>query len=59
MEDYWGPPSFAWNDTGLYIAQNMGQVYFGIVPLVLIAVRGLARRTVRPEIRFWSSPRAR
>lgn len=27
--DYWGPPSFYWQGTGLYIAQNMGQLYMG------------------------------
>ena len=27
--DYWGPPSFYWQGTGLYIAQNMGQLYIG------------------------------
>ncbi|HZC80049.1 MAG TPA: hypothetical protein VE258_19995, partial [Ktedonobacterales bacterium] len=27
MEDYWGPPSFAWPDTGIFLAQNMGQLY--------------------------------
>ncbi len=26
---YWGPPSFYWQGTGLYIAQNMGQLYIG------------------------------
>jgi hypothetical protein len=36
MEDYWGPPSFAWADTGLYIAQNMGQLYIGAIPLLLV-----------------------
>lgn len=29
--DYWGPPSFYWQGTGLYIAQNMGQLYIGAV----------------------------
>ena len=33
MEDYWGPPSFAWPDTGLFIAQNMGELYIGAIPL--------------------------
>lgn len=36
MADYWGPPSFTWRDTGLFIAQNMGQLYIGIIPLMLI-----------------------
>jgi len=43
MEDYWGPPSFAWPDTGIFLAQNMGQLYIGAIPLLLLltaAVRG-------------------
>ena len=40
MEDYWGPPSFAWPDTGLFIAQNMGELYIGAIPLLLIVVAG-------------------
>ncbi len=32
---YWGPPSALWKDTGLYLAQNMGQMYFGAVPILL------------------------
>ena len=43
MEDYWGPPSFAWPDTGIFLAQNMGQLYIGAHPAAaaaLAAVRG-------------------
>lgn len=40
---YWGPPSFAWGPTGLFLAQNMGQLYLGAVPLVVIIGLGLAR----------------
>jgi hypothetical protein len=43
MEDYWGPPSYAWPDTGLFLAQNMGELYLGALPLLLLitaAVRG-------------------
>ncbi|MEM9027871.1 MAG: hypothetical protein AAGC70_05840 [Pseudomonadota bacterium] len=43
MIDYWGPPSLIWEDTGLFIAQNMGVVYIGAIPLmvlVIAAVRG-------------------
>lgn len=29
QKSYWGPPSAAWSGTGLYIAQNMGQLYIG------------------------------
>ncbi|MGI9524662.1 MAG: hypothetical protein ACR2PG_23775 [Hyphomicrobiaceae bacterium] len=53
MADYWGPPSYAWADTGLYIAQNMGIVYIGAVPFLLL-VLGLARGYfMAPEIRFF------
>lgn len=54
MEDYWGPPSFTWADTGLFIAQNMGQLYIGAVP-VLLLVLGLVTGTLwRSEIRFFA-----
>ena len=46
MEDYWGPPSFAWPDTGLFIAQNMGQLYIGAIPLLLL----LDGRRARPAV---------
>src|SRR5262249_24064909 len=35
MGDYWGPPSAAWG-AGIYLAQNMGQVYLGAIPLLLL-----------------------
>jgi hypothetical protein len=54
MEDYWGPPSFAWNDTGLYIAQNMGQLYVGAVPLFLIGLALLQGQLWNREIRFFT-----
>jgi hypothetical protein len=40
---FWGPPSFAWGSTDLFLAQNMGQVYLGALPLVAIIALGLAR----------------
>jgi len=49
--DYWGPPSAIWSGTGLYIAQNMGQLYIGALPLaalILASVMGIiARRDIR------------
>jgi hypothetical protein len=42
MADYWGPPSFTWAGTDLYLAQNMGVVYIGALPLALL-LGGLAR----------------
>ncbi|MFL5083787.1 MAG: glycosyltransferase family 39 protein [Xanthobacteraceae bacterium] len=48
--DYWGPPSLPWSNVfgwpGLYLAQNMGQVYSGALVIVLVLgfgiIRGLA-----------------
>ena len=42
MDKYWGPPSFTWEGTGLYTAQNMGQLYIGAVPILLF-IAGLMR----------------
>ncbi len=53
MAEYWGPPSFTWTGTDLFIAQNMGQLYIGAVP-VLLLVLGLVTGTLwRREIRFF------
>jgi hypothetical protein len=54
MEDYWGPPSFAWPDTGLFIAQNMGQLYIGAIPVILLTLAALRGRLWAPEIRFFT-----
>jgi hypothetical protein len=34
--EYWGPPSGLWKETGLYIAQNMGQMYLGALTAALL-----------------------
>ena len=54
MEDYWGPPSFAWPDTGLFVAQNMGVLYFGAIPLVLLALAVVRGQLWEREIRFFT-----
>jgi hypothetical protein len=54
MEDYWGPPSFAWSGTDLFIAQNMGVLYLGAVPLVLLAIAALRGDLWQREIRFFA-----
>jgi hypothetical protein len=54
MEDYWGPPSFAWPDTGLFIAQNMGQLYIGAIPLLLLLTAAVRGQLWAPEIRFFT-----
>ena len=52
--DYWGPPSFAWKDTDLFLAQNMGQLYLGAIPALLILV-GLGSGALwRREVRFFT-----
>lgn len=54
MEKYWGPPSFTWEGTGLYTAQNMGQLYIGAAPLLLLW-GGLVRGVLWDrEIRFFT-----
>ena len=52
MEDYWGPPSFAWQGTGIFLAQNMGQLYIGAIPVILLILAALRGRLWAPEIRF-------
>jgi len=54
MADYWGPPSFAWPDTGLFIAQNVGLLYVGAIPLVLMLGAAAAGDLWRREIRFFA-----
>lgn len=40
---FWGPASAAWKDKGIYLSQNMGQIYLGALPMVLIIAPGLTR----------------
>ncbi len=54
MADYWGPPSFAWN-AGVYLAQNMGQVYLGAIPLLLLLLAGLRGLLWEREVRFYTA----
>jgi hypothetical protein len=57
--DFWGPPSFPWakarGDTDLFIAQNVGQIYAGMIaPIAVLGfgvVRGLAWTR---EVRFFT-----
>ncbi len=52
---YWGPPSFPWGVTGLFLAQNMGQLYLGALPLVAIVIFGIARGLLwSRDIRFFT-----
>jgi hypothetical protein len=52
---YWGPPSGAWEDTGLIFAQNMGQLYAGALPLAALIGLGLVRGQLwSREVRFFT-----
>ncbi|MBO0752545.1 MAG: hypothetical protein J2P53_10555, partial [Bradyrhizobiaceae bacterium] len=57
---FWGPPSPGWRErmpaTGLFLAQNVGQIYCGILAMILLSGTGLARGRFRaPEIRFFAA----
>ena len=52
MEDYWGPPSFAWSGTGLFVAQNMGVLYLGAIPLLALLLGALRGDLWQREVRF-------
>lgn len=45
LGEYWGPPSSRWGETGLYLAQNMGQLYLGALPALLL-IWGLTTGTL-------------
>jgi hypothetical protein len=53
MADYWGPPSVPWN-AGIYLAQNMGQVYIGAIPMLLLIVAGLRGLLWEREVRVFT-----
>jgi hypothetical protein len=54
MGDFWGPPSMTWPHIELYIAQNVGEMYVGALPLMLVAIGLLGRQLWGREIRFFS-----
>ena len=47
QREFWGPPGFPWHrvfgQTGLYVAQNMGQIYCGALIIVALLGFGVAR----------------
>ncbi|MFM8547035.1 MAG: hypothetical protein ACKODB_05400 [Betaproteobacteria bacterium] len=53
-DDYWGPPSAAWPGTGLFLAQNMGGLYIGALPAILVLAGALRGWLWRREIRFFT-----
>jgi hypothetical protein len=53
--EYWGPPSGRWKDTGLYIAQNMGQMYLGALPAVLLIWALVSGVALQKGIRIYTA----
>ncbi len=52
---YWGPASIGWPAEWLSLNENMGQVYIGVLPVLLLLAVGLARgKFWQREIRFFS-----
>jgi hypothetical protein len=51
--DFWGPYSPQWDAKELFLSQNMGQLYVGALPFLLLVVPGLSRgwlwdKAIRP-----------
>jgi hypothetical protein len=44
LSDYWGPPSPDWGPVDLYLARNMATFYFGMIPLLCLAMLPLLAR---------------
>lgn len=47
LENFWGPPSPAWekrfDPLDLYLARNMGELYLGLLPILLVVGVGIVR----------------
>jgi hypothetical protein len=54
METYWGPPSFTWSGTDLFIAQNVGELYIGALPLIALLAGAFSRLLWKPDVRFFA-----
>jgi hypothetical protein len=53
--DYWGPGSASWGDKNIYLAQNMGQLYIGALPIAAIIGFGIFTGDIfRKEIRYFT-----
>ncbi|MFT4099110.1 MAG: hypothetical protein QM651_18465 [Rhodoblastus sp.] len=51
---FWGPPSPAWGPTGLFLARNMGEVYFGALAFAALIGAGLPLRRADRDMRFFA-----
>jgi hypothetical protein len=50
LAQFWGPPSPTWGFTDLFLARNMGQVYLGALPILVLIAIGVGRGAL------WSRP---
>lgn len=56
---FWGPPSPVWHDriapSGLYLAQNSGEIYCGVLAMILLLGSGIVRGALwARDIRFFA-----
>jgi hypothetical protein len=55
LAQFWGPPSPIWGYTDLFLARNMGQVYVGALPVLLLLAVGVGGGALwAPPARFFS-----
>jgi hypothetical protein len=52
--EFWGPPSWTWRGTGLFTAQNVGVLYVGAIPLLLVSTGLLSGQLWARDIRFFT-----
>jgi hypothetical protein len=53
--DYWGPYSYPWDPNEMTLSQNMGEVYVGALPILVVVTFGIARGLGwAREIRFFT-----
>ena len=51
---FWGPPSPDWGPTGLFLARNMGEVYFGALAFAAAIGAGLPLRRADRDMRYFA-----
>ncbi|MDZ4842384.1 MAG: hypothetical protein SH859_09615 [Hyphomicrobium aestuarii] len=58
MWDYWGPPSYQWDQIwgrpDLNLAQNMGQLYIGAIPALLLILGAFSGIMWHRDVRFFT-----
>ncbi len=52
LVEHWGPPSPTWGDSGLFLARNMGNLYAGALPLLLVIAAIRTGAAFDRDIRF-------